>query len=131
MFALKLARAAGLQIFLTSSSDAKLKDVSARFPDPPIQTVNYSTNPDWHEEVLKLTEGVGVDLVIEVGGASSLLKSLKCTRRGGTVSQVGYLSKREFEGVEELLPTLIDRRVNLRSVLCRDRGFVTSCGMVD
>lgn len=97
-----------------SSSDKKLQDVKDAFPEPPIETINYSKNPDWHEEVLRLTEGVGVNLVIEVGGASTLLKSLKCTRRGGTVSQVGYLSKQAFDDAEELLPTIIDRRVNLK-----------------
>ncbi|KAM0714412.1 hypothetical protein Q7P37_010199 [Cladosporium fusiforme] len=116
MFALKLARAAGLKIFLTSSSDKKLKDVSARFSQPPIQTINYSENPNWHEEILRLTDGAGVDLVVEVGGASSLLKSLRCTRRGGTVSQVGYLSKQAIDDVDELLPTIIDRRVSLRGI---------------
>lgn len=114
MFALKLARAAGLKIILTSSSDAKLRDVKKRFPEPTIETVNYGTTPDWHEEVLRLTNGVGVDLVVEVGGASSLLKSMRCTRRGGTVSQVGYLSKQAFDDAPELLPTLIDRRIILR-----------------
>lgn len=116
MFALKLARAAGLKVFLTSSSDQKLQDISRSYSDPPIVTINYSKTPAWHDEVLKLTDGVGVDLVIEVGGASSLLKSLRCTRRGGTISQVGYLSKEAFEDAAELLPTIIDRRVNLRSV---------------
>lgn len=114
MFALKLARAAGLKIFLTSSSDKKLQEISNRFPEPPIQTINYSQNLDWHEEVLHLTGGAGVDLVIEVGGASTLLKSLKSTRRGGTVSQVGYLSKQDFDDAADLLPTIIDRRVCLR-----------------
>jgi NADPH:quinone reductase-like Zn-dependent oxidoreductase len=114
LFALELARAAGLKVFLTSSSDRKLQDIRERYPDPPIQTINYSRNPEWHEEVLRLTDGVGVDLVIEVGGASTLLKSLKCTRRGGTVSQVGYLSKAGFEAAEDLVPLVIDRRVCLR-----------------
>lgn len=114
MFALKLARAAGLKIILTSSSDKKLQEISTRFPEPPIQTINYSQNPNWHEQVLRLTGGAGVDLVIEVGGASTLLKSLKCTRRGGTVSQVGYLSKQDFDDAADLLPTIIDRRVCLR-----------------
>jgi NADPH:quinone reductase-like Zn-dependent oxidoreductase len=114
LFALKLARAAGLKVFLTSSSDRKLQDIRERYPDPPIQTINYSQNHEWHEEVLRLTDGVGVDLVIEVGGASTLLKSLKCTRRGGTVSQVGYLSKAGFEDAEELVPLVIDRRACLR-----------------
>ena len=79
-----------------------------------IATVNYATNPDWHEEVLKLTNGVGVDIVVENGGTGSLVKSLKCTRRGGVVSQVGYLAKQNPMDLEELIPTIIDRRVVLR-----------------
>jgi len=114
MFALKLARAAGLKVILTSSSDKKLEDVRKQFPEPPIQTINYAQKPAWHEEVLQLTDGVGVDLVIEVGGTSTLLKSMKCTRRGGTISQVGYLSKQAFNDADELLPTIIDRRIAWR-----------------
>lgn len=114
MFALKLARLAGLRVILTSSSDEKLNNMKGRFPSPPLLTVNYSTSPEWHEQVLKLTEGVGVDLVIEVGGNSSLIKSMKCTRRGGTISQVGYLSKGDSAELDQLLSVIIDRRVVLR-----------------
>lgn len=114
MFALKLARLAGLKVILTSSSDEKLKNMKERFPSPPLLTVNYSTSPEWHEQVLKLTEGVGVDLVVEVGGNSSLIKSMKCTRRGGTISQVGYLSKGDSAELDQLLSVIIDRRVVLR-----------------
>lgn len=114
MFALKLAKAMGLKVILSSSSDEKLKSVSERFPEPPIQTVNYSQNPEWHEEVLKLTDGNGVDIVLENGGPGTLLKSMKCTRRGGIVSQVGYLDRQRFDDALEILPTLIDRRVVLR-----------------
>jgi NADPH:quinone reductase-like Zn-dependent oxidoreductase len=114
MLALRLARAAGLKVILTSSSDEKLEDVRKNFSEPPIQTINYAQEPAWHEEVLRLTDGVGVDLVIEVGGTSTLLKSMKCTRRGGTISQVGYLSKQAFDDAAELLPTIIDRRISLR-----------------
>lgn len=114
MFALKLARAAGLKVILTSSSDEKLKSMREKFPSPPLLTVNYGKNPAWHDEVLKLTDGTGVDLVIEVGGTQSLVKSLQCTRRGGVISQVGYLSKQDVNELSELLPLLIDRRVNLR-----------------
>jgi hypothetical protein len=39
---------------------------------------------------------------------------MKCTRRGGTISQVGYLSKQAFDDAAELLPTVIDRRISLR-----------------
>ncbi|KAL4974617.1 alcohol dehydrogenase [Aspergillus desertorum] len=86
MFALKLARSAGMRVIMISSSDEKLSKISAQFPNPPLLTVNYATSPEWHEEVLNLKDGVGVDIVVEVGGSSSLVKSMKCTRRGGTVS---------------------------------------------
>jgi NADPH:quinone reductase-like Zn-dependent oxidoreductase len=113
-WALKLARASGLKVILTSSSDKKLEQMKKLFGAPDIQTVNYKTTPDWHEEVLRLTDGIGVDLVVENGGASSLVKSLKCTRRGGIVSQVGYLGKQQPDDLSELVPTIIDRRVILR-----------------
>jgi NADPH:quinone reductase-like Zn-dependent oxidoreductase len=114
MFALKLARAAGLKIILSSSSDAKLEKIKEQFSDPPLLTVNYAKNPEWHEDVLKLTNDAGVDLVIEEGGTGSLVKSMKCTRRGGTISQVGYLSKKDPGDLAELLPVLTDRRIVLR-----------------
>jgi NADPH:quinone reductase-like Zn-dependent oxidoreductase len=38
--------------------------------------VNYSKTPEWHEEVLKLNDGAGVDLMIEVGGSTLLAKSM-------------------------------------------------------
>lgn len=114
MFALKLAKVAGLSVILTSSSDEKLERMQKQFPDTPIQTVNYAKNADWHEEVLRLTNDIGVDLVVEVGGTSSLVKSMKCTRRGGIVSSVGYLSKQNLEEFKDLLAVLIDRRIVLR-----------------
>ncbi|KAL8887252.1 MAG: hypothetical protein Q9215_005161 [Flavoplaca cf. flavocitrina] len=116
IFALKLAKAIGLKVVLSSSSDQKLKVVCEQFPEPPILTVNYAKNSNWHEKVLKYTNGVGVDIVIENGGPGTLLKSMKCTRRGGIVSQVGYLNRKRFDDAHEILPTLIDRRVILRGI---------------
>lgn len=114
MFALKLAQSAGMKVVLTSSSDEKLERIRDQFASPSLLTVNYAKNPEWHEDVLRLTDGVGVDLVVEVGGSSSLIKSMKCTRRGGIVSVVGYLSKQDPEQLTEFLPVIIDRRVVVR-----------------
>lgn len=113
MFALKLCRAAGARVILSSSSDEKLALMKERHPDPPLLTVNYR-NESWPDEVMRLTGGVGVDLVVENGGTPSLVKSISCTRRGGVVSQVGYLGKQDPAHLEELVPTIIDRRVQLR-----------------
>ncbi|PPJ57142.1 hypothetical protein CBER1_08468 [Cercospora berteroae] len=75
-----------------SACDEKLKTIAERYKEPELMTVNYRNNKNWHEEVLQFTDGIGVDLVIEIGGATSIVPSLECTRRGGTISSVGYLS---------------------------------------
>ncbi|KAF5709963.1 alcohol dehydrogenase [Fusarium mundagurra] len=115
-FALKLARASGLRVILTSSSDEKLEQIKRQFGNPEIKTVNYKTHPEWHKEVLRLTNGVGVDLVVENGGSSSLVRSMECTRRGGIVSQVGYLGGSKPEHLKEFVSTIIDRRLNVRGI---------------
>ncbi|KAF2023655.1 alcohol dehydrogenase [Setomelanomma holmii] len=116
MLAIKLALATGCRVILSSSSDEKIAGVREKFGDE-IVGVNYKSLPEWHEEVLRLTDGAGVDCVVEVGGTASIVRSLKCTRRGGFVSVVGYLSKDDgLEEMKELLPLLIDRRINLRGI---------------
>lgn len=102
---------------MTSSSEEKLSTIKAQLGKPDILTVNYKTNPDWQTEVLRLTNGVGVDLVVENGGSSSLVQSMQCTRRGGTVSQAGYLGGPKAEELKEFVSTIIDRRLNVRQVL--------------
>ena len=114
MFALKLARAAGLKVILSSSSDQKLEKLKQQFSSPQLLTVNYAKNPTWDDDVIRLTDGVGVDLVLENGGTGSLVKSMKCTRRGGIISQVGYLGKQNPQELAELVPLIIDRRLVLR-----------------
>jgi NADPH:quinone reductase-like Zn-dependent oxidoreductase len=115
-FALKLARASSLRVILTSSSDEKLEQIKKQFGKPEIQTVNYKTHPEWEKEILRLTNGIGVDLVIENGGSSSLVRSMECTRRGGIVSQVGYLGGPKPEHLKEFVSTIIDRRLNVRGI---------------
>lgn len=90
IFALQFAAAAGLNVIATSSSDDKLpraRELGAA------HTINYRATPDWDAEVLKVTDGAGVDAVIEVGGAGTLPKSLKAVRPGGIVALIGVLDQ--------------------------------------
>jgi NADPH:quinone reductase-like Zn-dependent oxidoreductase len=89
IWALQLAKAAGLRTIITSSSDAKLARARDLGAD---ETINYRTTPEWQEEVLRLTGGRGVDLVVEVGGEGTLGRSLACARYGGTVAVIGGVS---------------------------------------
>src|SRR3981081_736714 len=86
IWALQLAKAAGLRTFITSSSDEKLKRARSLGAD---ETINYRTVPQWHQQVLRLTSGRGVDLVVEVGGHGTLNRSVAATRTRGTVAVVG------------------------------------------
>ncbi len=54
--------------------------------------IDYRRTPEWQKDVLALTGGVGVDQVIEVGGAGTLARSFEAARFGGTISLIGLLT---------------------------------------
>jgi NADPH:quinone reductase-like Zn-dependent oxidoreductase len=89
LFALQFARLAGARVIATSSSDAKLERVKGLGAP---HGINYKTTPEWGDAVRKLTDGAGVDHVVEVGGAGTLPQSLRAVRTGGTISLIGVLS---------------------------------------
>src|SRR5581483_2043238 len=88
LFALQFARMAGARVIITSSSDAKLQRALQLGAG---DGINYKTHQDWEERVRELT-GVGVDHVVELGGAGTLGKSLRTVRTGGRVSLIGVLT---------------------------------------
>ncbi len=89
IFALQFAKMHGVRVIATSSSDEKIARVRALGAD---EVVNYKRTPDWDKEVFRLTGKVGVDHVVEVGGAGTLPKSLNAVRTGGDVSVIGVLA---------------------------------------
>jgi NADPH:quinone reductase-like Zn-dependent oxidoreductase len=89
IFALQFARAAGAQVIATSSSNDKLARATQLGATA---TVNYRDHPEWQKEVLALTDGRGVDHVIEVGGAGTLARSIEAARLGGQIHQIGVLT---------------------------------------
>ncbi len=88
IFAIQIAKALGATVIATSSSDEKLVKVTALGAD---ETVNYREREDWDKAVLELTDGRGVDHVIEVGGTGTLTKSVKAVRVGGHIALIGAL----------------------------------------
>jgi NADPH:quinone reductase-like Zn-dependent oxidoreductase len=79
-------------VIITSSSDAKLELAKKLGAD---KTINYKTNPNWEEEVLKMTHDEGVDIIFENGGAQTLRRSFDCIAFGGLINCIGYLSGKE------------------------------------
>jgi NADPH:quinone reductase-like Zn-dependent oxidoreductase len=88
IFALQFAKAAGAKVVLTSSDDGKLARGKALGADA---VINYRTTPAWDEAARAVTGGRGVDHILEVGGASTLPRSLRAVRDGGHVTLTGLL----------------------------------------
>ncbi len=101
VFATQFAKSRGAKVIATSSSDEKLERMRQLGAD---ETINYQTTPDWEKQVYDLTDRVGADCVVEVGGAGTLDKSLQAVRYGGQIHLIGVLSG--FTGEINPLPIL-------------------------
>jgi NADPH:quinone reductase-like Zn-dependent oxidoreductase len=118
IFALQFAKLLGLRVIITSSSDEKLARARGLGAD---EGINYRQTPDWAVRVKELTGGIGVDHVVEVGGAGTLKQSLQAVRIGGTVSVMGVLAG---NALELPLPLIFMQRIRMQGILVGSReGF--------
>jgi NADPH:quinone reductase-like Zn-dependent oxidoreductase len=113
MFALHLCIAANITPIITSSSDTKLEAIKKL--SPLVKGFNYRTHPDQAEEVKQLTDGKGVDIVINNTGAASFpadLASLKGA--GGTISLVGFLDQKKADWLPDAILGLIAKSARIQ-----------------
>ncbi len=89
LFALQFAKLFGARVIATTSSEEKVERLKALGADV---VVNYRTNPVWSGAVRELTNGRGVDQVVEVGGSGTLEESIKSARFEGEVAMVGSVA---------------------------------------
>lgn len=89
VFAVQFAKMAGARVIATSSSDEKLAKLKELGAD---DTINYRTTENWDRAVLEMTGGIGVDHVIEVGGAGTLARSINSVRIAGHIAMIGALT---------------------------------------
>lgn len=89
MFALQIARQAGARVIATTSSDTKAAKLKALGAD---EVINYKTNPQWQDEVLRLTGGIGADVTLDVGGKDTIRQSLQAVKVNGLVCTAGGLT---------------------------------------
>lgn len=88
LFGLMFAKMHGARVIMTSSSSAKLERAQALGADEIIHT---KTTREWSKRVKELTSGEGVDVVLELGGASSFEQSVLSSRVGGKIILIGRL----------------------------------------
>lgn len=68
---------------------------------------------------MKLTNGDGVDIILECGGAKTLRKSFDCIAFGGLIDCIGYLSGKEDEPSDRVNANVLAlrRNVTLKGIL--------------
>jgi NADPH:quinone reductase-like Zn-dependent oxidoreductase len=116
IFALQFARSLGARALITSSSDEKLARARTLGAN---EGVNYRTNPDWDRWAREQTGGKGVDLVVELGGAGTLDRSVKVVRYGGRIALIGILA-----GGTGFNPVpLLMRGITLRGIFVGNRSM--------
>lgn len=116
IFALQFAKMAGAKVILTSSSDAKLERARMLGAD---HTINYKSEPKWGDAVRILTDGKGVDHVIEIGGPGTLQQSIAATKVGGHIALIGILT-----GIAGNVPTLLlmAKQIRLQGLIVGSRA---------
>jgi NADPH:quinone reductase-like Zn-dependent oxidoreductase len=99
----------------TSSSNDRLQRALALGAD---HGINYRETPNWGEAARKLTDGRGVDAVIEIGGEGTLPQSITALRRGGHINVIGYLAG---IGLGLSVFDLIERNANIHGLSVGNR----------
>lgn len=110
LFALQFALLHGARVIVSSSQDDKLQRLQALGATG---LINYRRTPEWHRQVMALTDGQGVDHVLEVGGPRSFTQSLLSLRPSGQVNVIGYLGGQQGE-INPLL--ILQRNARVRGI---------------
>ncbi|MET0250587.1 MAG: NAD(P)-dependent alcohol dehydrogenase [Novosphingobium sp.] len=97
--ALQFAKAAGAHVAITSSSDAKLARARAMGADI---TVNYRSEPDWAAAVRRELGGSGIDILVDVVGASQVETAAALLNEGGIIAAIGMLGSEFSWGFVEV-----------------------------
>lgn len=92
LFSLQIAVAMGANVIVTSSSDVKLKQAIALGASAGI---NYQSE-DVVARVKELTDGKGVDLAVDGGGAKTMPAAIQSVRDLGRVVDYGFVTGRTF-----------------------------------
>ncbi|HTQ05162.1 MAG TPA: NAD(P)H-quinone oxidoreductase [Polyangiaceae bacterium] len=121
--AVQLARLAGARVIATTS-DKKVDAVRALGPE---RVVARETE-DFAAVALELTGGRGVDVIIDLVGASYLAKHLECLAVLGRHVVVGLVggAKAEID-----LGRVLSRRLSLLGIVMRSRSLADKIGVVE
>ena len=113
--AIQLAAARGVTVLATAGSDEKCRaceDLGAK------QAINYRS-ADFVEAVLELTDGKGVDLILDMVGGSYIGRNLKALATDGRLVQIGFMSGEPTAPVD--FRRILTRRLTITGSTLRPR----------
>ncbi len=113
--AIQLAAARGVTVLATAGSDEKCRaceDLGAK------QAINYRS-ADFVEAVLELTDGKGVDLILDMVGGSYIGRNIKALATDGRLVQIGFMSSEFMASVD--FRRIMVRRLTLTGSTLRPR----------
>ena len=116
LFVLQFARLKGARVLGISSSDEKLERAKELGLDAGL---NYNATSEWDRWAVDESDD-GVDLIVEVGGAGTLPRSLRALRMGGTIAQVGVLSG-PVPGEPLPVPLILHKQARIRGIYVGSR----------
>ena len=116
LFALQFAKAAGARVIATSSDEQKLERLRRLGADT---VINYKSVPDWGSKARDLTDGRGVDHVIEVGGPATLAQSITACRTGGHIALIGVLTG---FAAEVSIPAVFSNQIRISGISIGSRA---------
>jgi NADPH:quinone reductase-like Zn-dependent oxidoreductase len=108
---LRFATVLGARVIATTSTAEKAERLKVLGAS---DVINSTETPDWDEKALELTDGRGVDCVVEIGGPETIAMSLKALAVGGHVSLIGGSLSASGTGLDPLL--LTGRGITLGSI---------------
>ena len=102
--AIQLAKAFGARVITTAGSDEKCAEAERLGAD---HAINYRTH-DFAEEVKRLLEGKGLDVVLDMVGAPYFGRNLRCLRMDGRLVLIAFLGGEMAENLD-LRPIMMKR----------------------
>ena len=113
--AIQLADAFGSTVYATAGSDDK---VAACQRLGATAGINYRTT-DFLDEIKRLTNGCGVDVVLDMVGAPYFARNLRCLAMDGRLVQIAFLQGSKVEGFD--LAPVMTRRLTITGSTMRPR----------
>ncbi|BAO29195.1 NAD(P)H-quinone oxidoreductase [Sulfuritalea hydrogenivorans] len=103
LVAIQLAKHLGVECFVTVGNEEK---AAFCLGAGAAHAINYRT-ADFAEEVKRITEGTGVDVILDMVGAPYLQRNLASLRRDGRLVYVAFLEG--SKGEADLMPVMLKR----------------------